>query len=703
MKYFLLDTSHEFFSRLFLFSVEEQPNSEYFHGRYVTCRILPSLAYSSSVVDVSLRASRLDGNVEDDKLPEVNDLAQAYVVSTTTKGCFLRLSRFVEGRVLLKNLSDSFIHDPVSMFPMGRLVKGRVQTVRDLNSSNSKRFGVVIKREVDLNMRESIILEDKSKIRLEDVKEGHKYRGIVTRVESFGVFVRIDNSDISGLAHLSECSDDYIKNLSALYDPGDLVKVLVIKIDLDLKRVALSLKASHFDGDTEMSESLDESMEAEEKDESIMSDSDSSEVELDESEDENVFDELRQSMKEGNQGSDADDSCNDNDEESSLDDVDDSSETSGDSMGKVIAMDTNVGFDWGNMWSKSRKNIDSSSDSENNSDESKSGSDSDESVTYAKSWKRGLGKLQEEKDISSKELRIASGVADESPETVSDFERLLAGNPDSAETWIRFMAFHLSVSDIDSARHVANRAIERIEFRREGDRLNIWTALLTLELKYGTLDTFQNTIELAVQQNNPKQVYLRVCELLERESDELRKNHNTGSQELSFRTDDMYSKMIKKFKSKKTVWLAYCKYLLKTGRHEKAYEVSRRAMSSLPSYKHIETMSKFAQLEYELGSHERAKTVFEALIDKYPKRLDLLFVYIDKEVKYGRFDSVRKLFERTISHQNGNQKVRYSDKQMKSVFKKWFKLEELHGNEKTRQHVKNEAKRYVENSMKTDS
>jgi rRNA biogenesis protein RRP5 len=49
---------------------------------------------------------------------------------------------------------------------------------------------------------------------------------VVTRVESYGVFVRIDNSDISGLAHITECSDSYIKNLFDLYNPGDMVKVL---------------------------------------------------------------------------------------------------------------------------------------------------------------------------------------------------------------------------------------------------------------------------------------------------------------------------------------------------------------------------------------------------------------------------------------------------------------------------------------------
>ena len=75
--------------------------------------------------------------------------------------------------------------------------------------------------------------------------------------------------------------------------------------------------------------------------------------------------------------------------------------------------------------------------------------------------------------------------------------------------------------------------------------------------------------------------------------------------------------MCKKFKSKKTVWIAHFKYLLKCSRQEEAYELSKKSLVSLPTYKHITTMSKYAQLEYEYGSSERARSIFESLLDKY--------------------------------------------------------------------------------------
>lgn len=64
-----------------------------------------------------------------------------------------------------------------------------------------------------------------------------------------------------------------------------------------------------------------------------------------------------------------------------------------------------------------------------------------------------------------------------------------------SEHWIKYMAHHLTLADIDGARRVANRAFDRIEFRQEGEKLNVLTALLTLELKYGEGDGLEKTLE----------------------------------------------------------------------------------------------------------------------------------------------------------------------------------------------------------------
>jgi rRNA biogenesis protein RRP5 len=349
-------------------------------------------------------------------------------------------------------------------------------------------------------------------------------------------------------------------------------------------------------------------------------------------------------------------------------------------------LDTNVGFDWEMAGASANRTKDESSDeSSDASSDDDDDSDAPGKLSH-KSKRKAAVRRREEREISRRETALADGTADENPETAADFERLLASDPNRSEHWIRYMAYHLSLADIASARNVAQRAFDRIEFRQEGEKLNVWTALLTLELKYGTPKSFQETIDKACQHNNPKQVYLRVCEILEKEID-----NAPSSLEAVSRADDMYKKMCKKFKSKKTVWLQHLHYLLKGGRHQEAHALLKRALTSLPEYKHVETMSKFAQLEMEHGSMERGRTIMDGLLSKYRKRLDLLFVYVDKEVKHGELDAARALFERDY---------KFSDKQMKSLFKKWYRVEEEHGTDETREHVKDAARAYVERSSK---
>ena len=110
-------------------------------------------------------------------------------------------------------------------------------------------------------------------------------------------------------------------------------------------------------------------------------------------------------------------------------------------------------------------------------------------------------------------------------------------------------------------------------------------------------------------------------------------------------------------------------------------------------------MSKFAQLVFEYDSAERARTLFDGLLAKYPKKLDLFFVYTDKEVKHGDLDAARSLFERAANPADESIKLKVSSKQMKSLFKKWYSFEEKHGTPETQDQVKDAARTYVEQSM----
>ena len=78
-------------------------------------------------------------------------------------------------------------------------------------------------------------------LKLEDLKEGMVLTGTVRNVIDFGAFVDIGVKH-DGLVHISEISDKYIKNPSEVVSVGDVVKVKVIKIDLERQKVGLSMK-----------------------------------------------------------------------------------------------------------------------------------------------------------------------------------------------------------------------------------------------------------------------------------------------------------------------------------------------------------------------------------------------------------------------------------------------------------------------------
>ncbi len=78
-------------------------------------------------------------------------------------------------------------------------------------------------------------------LKMEDLKEGMILTGTVRNVIDFGAFVDIGVKN-DGLVHISELSDKYVKNPMDVVSVGDIVKVRVIKIDLEKKKVSLSMK-----------------------------------------------------------------------------------------------------------------------------------------------------------------------------------------------------------------------------------------------------------------------------------------------------------------------------------------------------------------------------------------------------------------------------------------------------------------------------
>jgi small subunit ribosomal protein S1 len=75
---------------------------------------------------------------------------------------------------------------------------------------------------------------------IDELKEGQVYNGRVTSLAEFGVFVNVNGAD--GLVHLSEISWDRITHPSEVLKVGQELKVKVISIDREKKRIGLSIR-----------------------------------------------------------------------------------------------------------------------------------------------------------------------------------------------------------------------------------------------------------------------------------------------------------------------------------------------------------------------------------------------------------------------------------------------------------------------------
>ena len=83
--------------------------------------------------------------------------------------------------------------------------------------------------------------EDISKI--SDLAEGQFYPGIITNITQFGAFVDIGIKE-NGLIHISQMSDKFVENAFSELKVGQTVNARLLKLDIDRKRISLSLKKS---------------------------------------------------------------------------------------------------------------------------------------------------------------------------------------------------------------------------------------------------------------------------------------------------------------------------------------------------------------------------------------------------------------------------------------------------------------------------
>jgi rRNA biogenesis protein RRP5 len=136
--------------------------------------------------------------------------------------------------------------------------------------------------------------------------------------------------------------------------------------------------------------------------------------------------------------------------------------------------------------------------------------------------------------------------------------------------------------------------------------------------------------------------------------------------------------------------MAFQHFKLRIGDSDGAKKMLSRSMQSLSRHKHIEVISKYAIAEFDIGSQDRGRVIFEDLLSNFPKRTDIWHVYVDQEIKHKKYHQAREIFERMVS-------MKVSAKNMKAVFKKYLLFETRHGNQNTKEAVQQKMRNYVLN------
>ncbi len=73
---------------------------------------------------------------------------------------------------------------------------------------------------------------------------GQIVEGKVTGIQPYGAFVALQDN-VTGLIHISEISDGYVRNITRYVREGDIVRVKIIDYDPEHRQARLSLKALH--------------------------------------------------------------------------------------------------------------------------------------------------------------------------------------------------------------------------------------------------------------------------------------------------------------------------------------------------------------------------------------------------------------------------------------------------------------------------
>ncbi|XP_046899644.1 protein RRP5 homolog isoform X2 [Hypomesus transpacificus] len=623
-------------------------------------------AVGANVVQVSLKPLRLSLSLTDVPKLENGSVTVGIVQSVQPQvGLGVRLPLGAKGTVAVVDLLDSYKRDPLQAFSKGQLVRCCVL---------SEKSG-----QWQLSLRPSRLSPDKpSVVKDPEVRSaggltpGQILRGYVKSVGEHGVFIRL-STNITGRAQFQHATKYFSSpDVFAKHVPvNTLLTTKVLHVDTQNEQVDLSLLS----GDTGKADLLPESLglplrllgeEKEKYDAKRKRKSSESQPEPVEKPAKK-----KKGKKEKTEDIDSGVEVYFREEEDGGVGIE---EKSNPPKGKPAAAPARLQVSGGFSWDAALSTLKPASATPEG-DDSSEGEEEQGQRQKKTRHERHTEKRQAEKALSERETELMDPAL--RPQDAGSFERLLLASPDSSLLWLQYMAFHLQATQIEQARAVAERALKTISFREEQEKLNVWVALLNLENLYGSEESLKKAFERALQFCEPMPVYQQLADIYA-------KSGKTKEAE------NLYKKIVKRFRQEKAVWLSYASFLLQQGQSDACSALLQRALNSLPAKENVDVIAKFAQLEFRYGDVEKGKVMLDKVLSSYPKRTDLWSVFIDLMVKHGSQKEIRALFDRVIH-------LSVAVKRIKFFFKRYLEYEKKNGTPESIQAVKEKALEYVEN------
>ncbi|MDD5340955.1 MAG: S1 RNA-binding domain-containing protein [Patescibacteria group bacterium] len=157
---------------------------------------------------------------------KVGDKVKGKITAVTDFGAFVEFGDKMEGLVHISEIAWQRIDDPREFVKVGDAVDAEI-----IKIEGTKIF---------LSMKK--LKGDPWKNIEKKYKAGDVVSGKVLKVNPFGLFVELD-SDIHGLAHISELSEKPITDVNEIAKAGETLKFKVISVEPENHRLGLSLKS----------------------------------------------------------------------------------------------------------------------------------------------------------------------------------------------------------------------------------------------------------------------------------------------------------------------------------------------------------------------------------------------------------------------------------------------------------------------------